>query len=349
MKIRLSALKGHPEAPLLALDLVVLFLISLNLLWLLLDAILLNTGSGVLFAKTFPEYFQHYKDHWHPNLLVYDTYFTIFLISELAVRWGIAIYRKTYHRWFFYPFVHWYDVLGCIPIPGFRLLRLLRLISIVYRLQQIGVINLSEGGIFKTASKYYQIILEEISDRIVINVLDGVKKEVQEMGPVSHQLVDRVLMPRRDIIVNWLGGQLSEVGRHSFEAKQDDLNAYLAEAVQKAFADNPDLRRLTRSIPIVGGKLENELRGIVTRLLSDITNQLLSDLGKPDNPAMQQLSASLFDTLTTPTASDNDASNRAIQGIALDVIELLKQQVSVQQWKIDELEERERQASQNNQ
>ena len=179
MKIRWQSLRGHADAPLIILDLALLLLITGNLLWLLLDAIMMNTGTGLMIARQWPDFARHYRDNLHPDLLLYDSYFTFFLISELLLRWAVAIYRKTYHRWFFYPFVHWYDVLGSIPLPAFRVLRLLRIVSILYRLQKMGVIDLTTSGPFPIVYKYYQILLEELSDRIVVNVLEGVQREVR--------------------------------------------------------------------------------------------------------------------------------------------------------------------------
>ena len=81
MLINWQALKKHKkETPLLIVDLIVLFLIVLNLSWLLIDSILMNTGFGILFAKYFPHLFHGYKTNYHPELPVYDAVFTIFLL-----------------------------------------------------------------------------------------------------------------------------------------------------------------------------------------------------------------------------------------------------------------------------
>lgn len=60
--------------------------------------------------------------------------FVSIFIAELLIRWMVTIHQKTYHKWFFYPVIHWFDVLGCIPVGSFRWLRLLRVFSILYRL-----------------------------------------------------------------------------------------------------------------------------------------------------------------------------------------------------------------------
>ncbi len=329
MKLNWQVLKGHREAPFLILDIVVLVLISINLLWLLVDAILLNTGVGVLLGRHFPELITHYRQNWHETLLVADSVFTLLLISELLLRWGVAIRRKTYHRWFFYPFVHWYDVLGCIPLPPFRALRLLRLISIGYRLQKLGVVDFSQSSLFAVPYRYYRMVIEELSDRIVINVLEGVQREVRGGSYVSHRLADEVLRPHRDSIVPWLAGLLSETGAYAHGRHREQLRRYLAESVRHAIAVNPDLQKLRKRLLFAGPTVEDELQRIVSGLLAQMVDDLLGDISQPDNMALQDVAGGLFDSLTRPRESSDDI----LRQIVLDAIELIKTQVGVQQWK----------------
>lgn len=332
MKIRWRALQGQPDVPFLVLDLILLLLISGNLLWLLLDAILMSTGTGLLIARQWPDMMQHYREVLRPDFLLYDSFFTFFLIAELLLRWSVAIYRKTYHRWFFYPFVHWYDVLGSIPLPAFRVLRLLRLISIIYRLQKLRVIDLSQTGPFPLVMKYYNILLEELSDRIVINVLDGVQREVAAGGPFRQRLTEEVLMPRREVIVPWVAGLLTETSAHAYGEHRDRLAIYLQARVRDAIATNPELTRITHRVPVLGASLERELQAIVAGLLIQITDDLLLDLGRRGNEAVEDIAGGLFDTLTRSHPEMGDA----VSGILMDSLELIKAQVAVQHWKARE-------------
>lgn len=330
MKIYWRSLKDKSEAPFLVLDLLLLFLISLNLLWLLTDVILLNSGVGILLKENFPGFIDSYVRHWHKKLLVYDTFFTAFLITELCIRWGVAIWKKTYYRWFFYPFVHWYDVLGCIPLPTFRALRLLRLISIVYRLQKMGVIDLSESSPFVAAYKYYHIVIEELSDRIVINVMEGIQREVRSGGPLAHRLADDVLKPRRDVIVPWLARLLTESSAHAYGLHKEQLGPYLDATVHHAIAHNRELQKLKKRLLFAGPAVEQELQSIVSSLLTGVLTEVLSDAGREGNVAARDIATAFFDTLTAPQHADMDD---AVRSIVLDALELLKSQVSIQQWK----------------
>lgn len=329
MKIRWHVLRTHPESPLLALDLLVLFLISINLLWLLADALLLDSGLGVLAAERFPAFMARYEHVWHRRLQVYDSYFTLFLIAELLLRWGVAIARRTYYRWFFYPFVNWYDVLGCIPLPFFRALRLLRLVSTLYRLHRMGVVDASQFALVRVARRYYRILIEELSDRIVINVLEGVQREIRSGSVATHRITDSVIRPQRGIIVPWLADLIADTGAHAHALHRERLAHYLDDILRDAFARNPDLQALKRRLLFAGPAVEAELQRIVAGLLADTVDRALTDLGARGNVAAQDVAAGLFDTLTAP----HEERDEAIRQILLDAIELTKEQVRIQQWK----------------
>ena len=62
------------------------------------------------------------------TLYLYDLAFVVIFLTEFCVRWVAAVVRKTYMRWYFFPFIHWYDLIGCIPLGGARIFRFLRII-----------------------------------------------------------------------------------------------------------------------------------------------------------------------------------------------------------------------------
>lgn len=330
MPVRWQALRQHrAEAPWLVLDLVVMALIAINLLWLLADNLLLDSGAGLLLQQYRPELVSEYRRLGHRPCLIYDTLLTGFLIGELLLRWGIAILRRTHHRWFFYPFVHWYDVLGCLP--GLQALRLCRLVSIFYRLNRMGLLLIG-GGLIATARKYYNLVLEEISDRIVLNVLEGVRQEIRNGGPVSEQVRERILDPHREALVRWLSVSLSQVAEHGYRRHEGELAEYLEGVVVEAVHRNPEWRALKKRLPLVGDRIEQELNAVAGSLVTLMAARILTDLGRPGNRALTVLSEALYDNFTRP----DPAMSRTVEEIALEALELVKAQVAVQQWKVGE-------------
>lgn len=330
MVINWQALKEHKKAmPLLIVDLLILILISLNLLWLLIDTLIMNTGVGILLNQQAPHIISAYHQNWHPHLKLYDTLFTLFLLIELGLRWGLAIYQKTYHRWFFYPFVHWYDVLACFP--SLQFLRLLRLVSVFYRLHKLGILLIG-SSLIRISQKYYAILLEEISDRIVLNVLDGIQKELQTHNPVASELREKVLVPQKSIITKWLTNRISHLVDISYKKHEVELALYLKQLTYKTISHNSEWQQLKRRVPFVGSLIEQELNAVVSSLINDMTQNILKDLSKADNAALADLANAAFDTFTLSDAE----LDIAIEKIAIDAINIIKKQVAVQQWKLDE-------------
>lgn len=331
MLINWQALKKHKkETPLLVVDIFVLCLITLDLLWLLIDTIIINTGFGLLLLKYAPTFYQDYKNNSHPDLPIYDALFTIFLLTELAIRWSLAISSRRYHRWFFYPFIHWYDVLACLP--GLQFLRLLRLVSVFYQLHKLGILVVGKV-IITTVEKYYGIIIEEISDRIVLNVLDGVQKELRSNNPVASHLRETVLKPQKQVITHWLANRISALTAISYQNHEHELERYLYQTTQEAIKHNKEWLSIKKRLPFVGNIVEAELNSIVSSLVNSIAAKVLHDLSQPDNAALHDLADGAFDTFTLSDAE----MDKAIEKIAIDAIELIKTQVAIQQWKVEEM------------
>ena len=113
-------------------------------------------------------------------------------------------YLLILNNWIAYPFIHWYDVLGCIPVGGFRSLRLLRIISIVFRLHKKGIIDIRSTWWYKLINRYYCMLAEEVSDRVVVNIINGTQKEIEAGAPITDKLIEQIIKPRQELIVEFI-------------------------------------------------------------------------------------------------------------------------------------------------
>ncbi|MGO2055148.1 MAG: ion transporter, partial [Halomonadaceae bacterium] len=144
-------------------DFFILTLVVINLALLLFDSLFLLGPINQGIASIAPGFHSFYDTTIHSRFIAIDLVFVSFFIADVLLGWSIAIAERRYHRWFFYPFVHWYDVLGCIPLAGFRLLRILRVVSLLNRLNRLGLIDVTRWDIYLFFAKYYDILLEELS------------------------------------------------------------------------------------------------------------------------------------------------------------------------------------------
>lgn len=332
MKFNLSRLRSSHQSAFFLLDVVMMILIIINLNWLLFDTLFTSQVIQSLLISIYAAPFEWYRDHVHSDYVAYDLIFVWIFLSELLLRWGISVYQREYHRWWFYPFIHWYDVLGCLPVGSFRFLRLFRIVSILLRLHKFGIIDLNQTAIARFVNKYLRVLVEEVSDRVVVNVLEGVKQEIIEGTPVIHRVVDQVLRPRERVIAEWLGNRMTDTLEQSYYPRVADMKGYIDTRVAKAIQQCQSLHRYSQ-VPVVGGKIEAHLYTIVSEVVFNVVHQLADDLHGDETTAFIQEAAALF--LDHLNVADSEISILA-QSLVLDVIDLVIEEVKIQKWKLDE-------------
>lgn len=313
----------------LIVDLAMIALVILNLGLILFDWMFSAQPVQAGLARLAPEFTAFYADTIHSDFIFWDMIFVSIYLTEFTVRWIIAIARKTHHRWFFYPFAHWYDLLGCIPVGGFRWLRILRVISLVYRLQRTGIIDLRYTWLGFTVLKYYRILVEEISDRVVINVLDGVQREVRQGSPLVHRIETEVLEPRRHELVDFIVSRVVDIVAQTHSQWRQGLGDYLSQLTDDALTRTPSGARLA-AIPIAGPRALALIGDTVRELGVALTDQLVEDLTASEN---RDTLDSIVDGVLRHAAGDRQELDRLIRETLLDVLDQVKVQVAVQQWK----------------
>mgnify|MGYP003435580605 FL=1 len=70
--------------------------------------------------------------------------------------------------------------------------------------------------------------------------------------------------------------------------------------------------------------------------MNSIAAHILHDLSQPNNAALHDLADAAFETFTLSDAE----MDKAIEQIVIEAIDIIKAQVAVQQWKLDELKEK---------
>lgn len=310
------------------IDFLMLGLLMLNLAWIIFDW---------LFALEFIQ--QSIREHaaWfyqaylpvHKDFLRYDLYFVAIFLSEFILRWAFAVSRRTYGRWYFYPFIHWYDLIGCIPVAGARLLRFLRVFSILYRLHKYQIIDLTQNRVYQFAAFYYDVFLEELSDRIVVKVLSGTQEELRHGSPLMHRIQEEILMPRQELLVKWLSERLATVSRHGYLPNEAALRRYLEAIVDDAMGKNADMRRI-KQVPMLGDMVTEALERAVGDIVAEVIHRILSDMASAENHAfIDDLTEVLF-------SKSEDAAVSVLQGqvqeVAIEVLELMKKQVMHKRW-----------------
>jgi hypothetical protein len=332
LAINLDKLGKSHQAVIILVDLAMLGLIIVNLLWLIFDTLFSSTSVQSFLALPFPEFTDFYRETIHANFIAYDLIFVSIFIAELLVRWSVAIYKKTYYKWFFYPFIHWYDVLGCIPVGSFRWLRLLRVFSILYRLHKYEIIDLSNSFPFLFAKKYMNILVEEVSDRVVVNVLNGVQDEVKAGNPIASRVMKEVLVPQKEVIIEWLSGRVNEITETVYPPRREQLRGYIDTIVSESISQDAKVAALEK-MPMVGRPIVDVIESTVSDIVFNVLDRLVRDVGHEDTDTLvKELADIILDQVIQPSQTLNDAG----VDVAVDVLEVIKDEVKVKKWKLKE-------------
>lgn len=265
---------------------------------------------------------------WFKDTISYaNAFFTLFLIVELSIRWIIAIVQKQYYRWFFFPFVHWYEVLGCLAI--FRPLRLLRVVVIAYRLYLLGYPILPRSWIRK-GQFYYELVLEELSDRIVMRVIDGISSELKQ-NKTHYLLIEKIIDTHRPLLIKALLEVLEKNLPNAIHKNQLIISQYVAGAVERSLQNTPELQQILNLMPVVGSVLSHRLDAIGARLGENLALELIHPLTQLPNPIYAEVANQVGNL-----HMQNLELEALIDSIVLDALQVVRDQVAIQQWKVKE-------------
>jgi len=332
LAINLDKLRKSHQAVIILVDLMMVGLIIINLLWLIFDTLFSSLSVQSFLAGPFPEFTDFYRETIHSDFVAYDMIFVSIFIAELLIRWMVAIYQKTYHKWFFYPFVHWYDVLGCIPVGSFRWLRLLRVFSILYRLHKYEIIDLKNSLPFRFFKKYSNVLIEEVSDRVVINVLNGVQNEVKTDNPVVGRVIAEVLMPQKEVLIEWLTDKINDITETVYPPRREQLRDYIDTIISESISHDPKVAALEK-MPMVGGAMVSVIESTVSDVVFSVLDRLVQDIGHEDTDTLvKEMADIILERVLEPSQTLNDAGHNVV----VDVLEVIKEEVNVKKWKLND-------------
>lgn len=329
--------RPKPNRLKLTYDIVMIIAISIDLLLISTDAILMSTfSSDAASWLGITNQLYWYQNHIHDSLRSAGGFFTLFLIAELLLRWAIAIKEKIYYRWFFFPFVHWYEVLGCFP--QLRALRLFRAVIIGRRLYQLGYQVLPQPWINRI-NFYIDLVLEELSDRVILTTIQTFRQQLTDPQRQKSFIESTIARNRDEIeaaILSLLRQELAPKLKALTESASGGaiLASEMGNAIQEGLANTTELRRYLRMIPIAGSLIESQLQHVGHNIGENVVyalNERLLDAERID--ALMVAIASGIAQIDT----NNPALDHLIASIIDDGLTEFEAQIKVQQWKHQDL------------
>jgi hypothetical protein len=297
------------------------------LLWILQGLYGLPTLTRWL-SPYLPTFYGAYGTYIHPYFSEIDLGFSLFFLGEFVFSWGLAAYFKVWPKWYAYPIFHWYDLLGCIPVGGFKVLRVLRIIGVILRLNRMGVIYIQGWWPYRVLARLSDIVVEEISDRVVVHVLTGVQASIREQGLMEQDLIKRVLQPRKAAIAKAIAGQVGRIAQQQYQQRREDLNALIRQLVHNAVEQNRDIGRLEK-IPMLGDFISQSIE----HAIYDIAGNVIAEgVDKLKGNALEGLINELVDAVISYESQEVAGNTDALQQTVIDVLEIIKERVAEKEW-----------------
>ncbi|MFT5814805.1 MAG: hypothetical protein ACI9VT_002574 [Psychroserpens sp.] len=320
-----SKLKSSNEGPWIIVDLVMLSLLTINLIWLLFDGLFATQAFKSILSSIATDIVSVYAPI-HENFIFYDLAFIAVFLTEFCVRWAVALVRNTYVRWYFFPFIHWYDLVGCIPLGGARIFRFLRIFSIFYRLQKYEIIDLRNTAMYRFVIFYYDVFVEELSDRIVVKVLSDAQKDIAAGSPLIENISKQVIASRLPILTQWLSSVMVHVGESIEHSEHgESVRNHVQKSVGKAVRGNSQVSTL-KLVPVLGRTIEKTLEQSVTDIVTQSVINLLKDITPEKIDDFVEHGLGRF-------SSEDHMLDQEVLLIVNECLELVKLHVSQQRWK----------------
>lgn len=313
--------------------------LSINIVWIIFDWIYAVEGVKMAISQHLPSFY-HFYTPIHQNFFYYDLCFVSVYVLEILISWIISIKKKTYHRWFFYPFVHWYDVLGSIPVGTFRFIRIIRIISILYRLQRLHLIDFTRTYIYQMVSKYLNILAEEISDRVILKILAGFQDQFRQGNPLIGQIKTDILQPKKELLVEWLSTRFQNAIYTNYSTYKEEIRVYINQRIKQAIEKNRELSTIG-SIPVLGKRVNQNIENLVADLVFHVLNDSMEDVA---SNRMNQIIDEITEVIWDSVLFDKEETDleHKLSGTLVQAIEIVKNHVRVQQWKLrEEMKEQE--------
>lgn len=260
-----------------------------------------------------------------------DLPFLVIFIIEFFVSWRLAVRRGTYPRWFMYPIVHWYDVLGIMPFKQMRLFRLFRVASIYVRLSRSDRTIVGDDPISRTIAYFSNIVSEEISDMVSLRILNETQDELRK--GTHKAIINSVATQHRDALARQLSLQLRDLltDVEVRDRAQGFLEANLKQSVESTDA--------FRFVPLPDVVLRPLVTTIGQAVFDAFADTLAVTVSSPEG--QDALQAAIRDTIDGVVLEITEGElEELVKEVSIQVIDQIKETVQVRKWALPDEERR---------
>lgn len=267
-----------------------------------------------------------------------DSVFVFVFILEFLLMWQFSIKRFGEDEKVLYPVYHWYDIVSCIPLSQFRALRLIRVVFVYRRLVKRGIIIPSDNPIKRMINKYNQIITEELSAKVSLQILTDIEEKTK-LG-LNKTIIEETLLPHKEALKSVIIKNLQKVSVKMVDEHKGNIIDFITFITERTLVELPEYKKISK-IPYVKETIDNIIsRKNLSKLINSHSSNLTENLdyslkSEVGEKFLNDLIDALIDEILL-TMKDKLVQD-LIEKINLQFISELKESTSFRKWKQDKL------------
>jgi len=252
-----------------------------------------------------------------------DLPFLLLFSVEFYGQWLLAYRRRQYSEWWIYPLVRWYDFLGIMPLPQFRIFRLFRIGSIYVRLRRSQYSSVGDDVVSRAVGQVARMVTEEVTDRVTVRILSASQEALA--GGIQARITRAVVGPRRDLLTRELSAAVERaVGDSETRATARKL---LDQALERASTSADSLRNLPLPRAVVEPVVLAAGRAVFDSIFQTLGATLREESGRR---ALEALVGEVVDGLIAEFTSGT--GEKLLREALVETLDHVKSAVAKRDW-----------------
>jgi hypothetical protein len=136
--------------------------------------------------------------------------------------------------------------------------------------------------------------------------------------------VKEVVMPQKEVIIEWLAGKVNEIIETIYPLRREQLRDYIDTIVSESISQDAKVAALEK-MPVVGRPIVDVIESTVSDIVFNVLDRLV-DIGHEDTDMLvKELTDMIIEQVIQPSQTLNDAG----VNVVVEVIEVIKDEVEV--------------------
>jgi hypothetical protein len=141
---------------------------------------------------------------------------------------------------------------------------------------------------------------------------------------VASRAVKEVVMPQKEVIIEWLAGKVNEIIETIYPLRREQLRDYIDTIVSESINQDAKVAALEK-MPVVGRPIVDVIESTVSDIVFNVLDRLV-DIGHEDTDMLvKELTDMIIEQVIQPSQTLNDAG----VNVVVEVIEVIKDEVEV--------------------